>query len=235
MKKLALCLGTILVAGSVDAAPLLTAGDTIFGGRLDRTASSFLVSAVGVDGGNTIYTDNFTPMNETPDHAIDGVGQKYLNFAELDTGIVVTPSLGGTQGTIATSLQLWIANDSEPRDPSSYELYGTNQTITGPGPFALSNFTLISSGALALPSNLPTRQPGGTAPLVDTNSQTVNFANSTAYRSYMVIFPTVKTEASANSMQIGEVELHGTVVPEPSTIGLLGLSTLGVLSLRRRR
>jgi hypothetical protein len=79
------------------------------------------------------------------------------------------------------------------------------------------------------------RQPGGTAALVDTNSQTVNFANSTAYKSYMVIFPTVKGEPAANSMQIGEVELHGTVVPEPSAIALLGLSTLGVLSLRRRR
>ena len=219
---------SLLLGATLNAAPWLTAGDPLIGGQL--VSGQFNQGTIG-----TVAGVNNWPAAESPDHAIDGVGQKYLNFAEFNTGFIVTPSLGAGQGTIATGLQLWIANDAEPRDPSSYELYGTNQTITGPGPFALSNFTLISSGALALPSNLPTRQPGGTAALVDTNSQTVNFANSTAYRSYMLVFPTVKTEASANSMQIGEVELHGTVVPEPSTIGLLGLSTLGVLSLRRRR
>jgi hypothetical protein len=130
-------------------------------------------------------------------------------------------------------MQLWIANDAEVRDPASYQLYGTNQAITGGGPFALSSFNLISSGALALPAGVPgVRQPGGLAPLDDANSQTVNFANAVPYKSYMVIFPTVKDSAAANSMQIGEVELIGTVaVPEPGILGLLGLTTAGVLGL----
>jgi len=52
--------------------------------------------------------NNAWPNAESPDHAIDGVGQKYLNFAKLNTGIVVTPSLGTAHGTIATGLQLWM-------------------------------------------------------------------------------------------------------------------------------
>ena len=64
------------------------------------------------------------------------------------------------------------------------------------------------------------------------------------------MFPTLKDEANANSMQIAEVQIFdaaggifmpgdaivgGQLVPEPST-GLLGaLSLLGVMLVRRRR
>src|SRR4029079_17160807 len=103
MKSVALSLGALFCAGiSLHATPLLTAGDPILGGRLDRSAGSFLVAAAGGDGGATIYTDNTFPAAESPDHAIDGFGQKYLNFAELDTGFIVTPSLGVAQGTVTT-------------------------------------------------------------------------------------------------------------------------------------
>src|SRR6266545_4088833 len=71
------------------AAPLFAPGNPIFGGRIN--GSNFEVGAIGLDGGNTNYTDNFWPAAESPDHAIDGFGQKYLNFAELNTGFIVTP------------------------------------------------------------------------------------------------------------------------------------------------
>ena len=45
--------------------------------------------------------------------------------------------------------------------------------------------------------------------------QKVHFANATAYRSYRVIFPTVSNAATANSMQIAEVELLGTIQAGP--------------------
>ena len=225
-------LSRFLVAGvaltcsvlSARALPLFAPGDPIQGGQL--FGSDFFIGTAGTVGGQ-----NNWPAGEAPNFAIDGFGQKYLNFGETDTGFVVTPSFNGGNGSIATSIKLWTANDAEPRDPASFSLYGTNVAVTGGGPFSLSNFTLISSGPLALPSS---RNGGGTAtPLNDINSQTVNFANSTLYRSYLVIFPTVKDSASANSMQIAEVQLDG--VPEPSAMALLALSTVGLAALRRRR
>lgn len=209
-------------AGTAQAASIFAPGDTIFGGANDGV--NFVVGVAG-----TAATVNNWPAGEPPSAAIDGVGQKYLNFAELNTGILTTPSFNGGGGSIVTSMTLWAANDAVERDPASYEVYGTNAVIGGTGPFAMSTFSLISSGELALPAS---RNAGGAAILDPVNSQTVTFANSSSYTSYLVLFPTVKTPASANSMQIAEIQLDG-VVPEPATAGLAALSA-GLL-LRRRR
>ncbi len=152
---------------------------------------------------------------------IDGVGQKYLNFAELNTGFLVGPGFNGGNGSIVNSMQLWTANDAEARDPASFEVYGTQVPLNSSG-MLVSDFFLIASGALGLPS---TRNMGGAAPLDPANSQTVTFANGTAYRNYLVLFPTVKDEPTANSMQIAEVQLFG-VVPKPSTwiLGAVGFA-----------
>lgn len=215
----------------MQAAPVLAPGDFILGGRSDGT--SFLVASPGTTPTNpNLYDDNLYPPNESPDHIIDGVGQKYLNFAELNTGFLVTPSFGGALNTVVTGITIWTANDGPERDPTSYQLFGTNAPISGPGPFALSNFTLISAGLLNPPGD---RQPGGLSPLAANASETVNFINTADYDSYLVLFPTVRNEPAANSMQIGEVQLEGTVVPEPSILGMLALSTIGLMALRRRR
>ena len=217
--------------GSVSAysATIFAPGDTVFGGRSDGT--SFLVGAAGTDGGATVYTDNVWPAAESPDHIIDGVGQKYLNFAELNSGVIITPNFNGGLGSLADSLKLWTANDAVGRDPATYELYGTNAPISGAGPFALNTFTLISSGALALPA---TRNTGGTAVLNDLNAQTVTFTPTQPYKSYMILFPTIKDEPTVNSMQVAEVQVFGTAVPEPSGCALLAVGAL-VGAVRRRR
>jgi len=157
---------------------------------------------------------------------IDGVGQKYLNFGKENTGAIITPSFGTS---VVTSLALWPANDAEPRDPASYQLYGTNAAITAAAPgdtVALSLFNLISEQAVTLPSD---RNPGGSTPLSGTNFVTSTFANTAAYSSYLILFDALKDSGNANSMQIGEVQLHGvSPVPIPAAIWLLA-SGLGVL------
>ena len=221
---------TVLASQSRAQLNLFSPLDPILGGRSDGAV--FMVGAAGFDGGNNIYTDNVWPAGESPDHAIDGVGQKYLNFAELNTGFIVRPTLGsGIGGTIVTGMKLWTANDAEARDPASYQLYGTNTAVSGAGPFPLSNFTLISTGPLALPT---TRNDGGLAPLLNANSQTLSIANSAPYSAYLLLFPTVKDEPADNSMQIAEVQLTGTLVPEPGSLMVVGLSAIGLLRRGRR-
>jgi hypothetical protein len=167
------------------------------------------VLRVGTSG--NIEYQNFWPAAEAPSFAIDGVGQKYLNFTRENGGFIVQPSIGST---IAESITIWTANDAEPRDPSSFRLFGSNANIdyfAEPGTdFLFSDFTEIAFGDLSLPSS---RNGGGGTMLMAANSQTVNFTNTTAYTNYLVLFPTVKNGNNANSMQIAEVSLNEGTLP----------------------
>ena len=188
---------------STSADAIFVPTDTIRGGQLNLGAMQFQVGFAGTAGGV-----NNWPTNESPDHAIDGVGQKYLNFAEFNTGILVRPAFNGGNGSVVTSMQLWVANDQPPRDPASYEIWGSNATLDlGIGTIDFSSFLQISTGGLALPP--VDRNMGGLNPLLVSNSQTVTFDNTLAYKTYVIVFPTVRDSASANSMQIAEIQLFG--------------------------
>lgn len=190
-----LALVVALALGGHSQAQVFAPGDTILGGQTD--GANFNVGTAGLLG-----DVNNWPFAETPANAIDGVGQKYLNFAKTNTGFVITPSLGSS---LAENITFWTANDAPERDPASFELWGTNVTIGGSGPFPLSDFDLIASGALELPDG---RNDAGGVPLNNENSQSVAFVNTTSYTGYMVIFPDVKNASVANSMQIAEVQLN---------------------------
>lgn len=193
--------------------------------------------------GSTAGVNNW-PFEAIPENAIDGLVPGYLNFGEFNTGIVVTMSSGPR---IATSMQVWTNNSSEDRDPASYQIFGTNSVIAGPS-FDSSLFTLVSSGGLSLPALREFSEPLN----ANDTSTTVNFANSDSYASYMILFPTVKNEATADRMHVGEIQLFDTnalgvfdptdsvlgvqaaeTIPEPTT-SLLAL-TGALVMLRRRR
>jgi hypothetical protein len=148
---------------------------------------------------------------------------KYLNFNKVGAGILVTPSIGKT---VANHLALTSANDSPERDPATYEVWGTNDTNQNDispalNPTTWQNFwTLISSGAV------PAFAYRGA-------EQQIDFANSTQYTSYLVDFPTVANAGTANSMQVADIQLSGSV-PEPAGLAILGLGA-GLLGIRRRR
>jgi len=164
--------------------------------------------------------DSRYPGAESPDKLIDGdINTKYLNFGKINTGFIVTPSMGLTT---LDSFQITTANDSPERDPVTWELYGTNELISdgdnsdGSG----EGWTLISAGTMNLPDE---RLTAGA--MVDVCNQ------DQAYASYMLLFPTLKNADGANSMQIAEIQFYG--VPEPATICMLGLG--GLALLRRKR
>ena len=209
------------------ALPLLTAASLLCMGVFAQAQNVITVPGDPVELVNGVNDGDANsgppPAAEGVEHAIDGVTQKYLNFLDLGSGFAVTPSLGPT---VVTGLRLFTANDAVERDPASYLLEGSTSGFGGA-------WTLISTGALALPDG---RNAGGSIaidPAVHFN-QTVLFANSAWYTSYRITFPTLKDAAAANSMQIAELQLLGTVIPEPSTLALLGLAGLAWLAPRRR-
>jgi hypothetical protein len=140
---------------------------------------------VTVPGDPIVATSNNSPGSEGVANAIDNAPTKYLNFDKLNTGFTVTPRVGGT---IVSGLTLTSANDAPERDPASYTLTGSNDG---------SNYVAISSGAVpAFPSRF--------------FKNYIFFPDNTKeFTSYRLIFPTVANEASANSMQISEVEFLG--------------------------
>jgi hypothetical protein len=217
----------VIAPGFASAALVLTPSDGVIGGEV--VGADFVQGRSGAGPGNS------WPTAESPSDAINGFfggsGEKYLNRAGQGSGMIITPTTGAS---VVTRLTLWNANDVDGRRPTSFALLGTNATILDGGEgasFSLGLFTMIASGATGLPSgtNNPTRAVVG-PPYAEGLRSTVSFANDTAYTSYLLYFPTLANQFSW--MQISEVALDGTVVPEPSTT-LLAL--LGSAFLRRRR
>jgi hypothetical protein len=153
-----------------------------------------------------ILPSNFSnyPAAESPTQAIDGIippmgsttGNKYLNFGQAETGLLVTPTLGATT---VTGIQLATANDGlGAREPKTYALYGTNDPINHAvadnGNSTGFDWTLISQGTLAPPATTNTLYP------------VVNFANATPWTSYRVLFPSLAGDDGC-CMQVAEVRL----------------------------
>jgi hypothetical protein len=190
----------LIIANAAATATSAVATVTVLSTLADVTAPGDVITAVG----------GTSPANETVDHSIDNVMQKYLNYGSGPNpqgapfvgpvGFVVTPAAGAT---LVTGLRFYTANDGVERDPTDYILEGSSDGI---------NYALISSNSLALPDG---RNTTATAPVDPTTQflQQVLFANQAAYKSYRLTFTNVKNAAAANSCQIGEVELLGVGAP----------------------
>ncbi len=143
-----------------------------------------------------VPNDGDWPGAETPDLAIDNnVNTKFLHFkGETEpTGIQVTPAVGAT---LVTGIALTTANDAVERDPITFELYGSNESIDGP-------YELIASG------DVVDFAQAEAWPRFTKNTTAITFENETTYTHYQLLFPTVRDPGSANSMQIAEIELIG--------------------------
>lgn len=156
---------------------------------------------VTTPGDIVVPTSSNSPGNETSENAIDNTSAtKYLNFDKLNAGFTVTPSAGET---VVTGLRLTSANDAVERDPTSFVLSGSHDGNV---------FTEIARGAI----------PDFTARFFTVE---VGFTNPAAYAQYRLIFPTVRNAATANSVQISEVEFLGYVgAPPPDFLQLISTS-----------
>lgn len=182
------------------AAGLATASD----------ASAFAIlqpsdTLIGIDLDVTSRSDY--PDGEPPSALFDGAsGTKYLNFGQRNSGIIVTP---GTLGQIR-SFRITTANDAPERDPDLWEIYGTNSPILSLDDSAgdAEPWTLLDSGAVALPTMRLTD-----GPVVPVNT-------SSSFSSYRIVFPSLRDDIAANSLQIGELGLFSSVDGSgPSLVG----------------
>jgi len=142
-----------------------------------------------------VPNDGDWPGGEAPPLAIDDdVNTKYLHFKgdTQTTGFQVTPSAGPS---IITGLTFTTANDAPGRDPTAFELYGSNVSIDGP-------YALIASGDI-VDFAQATQWPRHTK-----NETPISFANTVAYSHYQLLFTEVRgpVGGSVNSVQIAEVE-----------------------------
>jgi len=144
--------------------------------------------------------DGDWPGGEYPALATDDdSGTKYLHFkgGAMATGFVVTPLAGPS---IVTGMTFTTANDSPNRDPITFELSGSNESIDGP-------YELIASGDIvdfAQEAELPR---------FTMNATPISFENDVAYKHYQILFPTLRGPTEG-LMQIAEVELLGVGVAE---------------------
>lgn len=177
--KMFVVMGVMLVAASSygDMTALLAPGDAIL--------------AIDADG---MVSNSSYPAAESPSKALDGLSNtKYLNFGRENSGFIVTSAAAGA--TILQSFTLTTANDWAQRDPLSWALWGTNDAIvsTDNSIGAAESWTLIGEGTVALPDARFTVGP------------VVSVANSTAYTSYKMMYPTLKDAGATNSMQVADV------------------------------
>ncbi|MBO4797004.1 MAG: hypothetical protein J5553_06435, partial [Verrucomicrobia bacterium] len=185
----ALALSMGLTVTSFAATELLTTGENVI--------------AVG---GQLVNNSRY-PDKEYPGCVVDqSSATKYLNYQPSGAGFVVVPTYGAT---ILKSFQMTTANDKPERDPSSYQIFGSNDEITLDDLAAMdntagdqNNWTLIAEGTLALPDDRLTM--GDIIPV----------SNETSYTAYKVIFPTVK-DASEGHMQVADIQFYEVESPDP--------------------
>jgi len=182
------------------------------GGGSPVLSSGNTILAIDNPGSNAFYTAGpASAGGQGPQNAIDQIidgSHKHRNQSVgggLDqtpdgAGLILTPKRGPS---VIHEFRIATGNNVVQRDPTSYQIYGTNDAIQsydeGDGNGG-ENWTLIGSGSLSLPAAR------------DTISDPIALTNSTAYTSYKVVFPTngwTTTQAGDNGTQLDEIMFNG--------------------------
>ena len=239
---------TIANVGPADATNLYTC--LVYNSAPSSTNSALAVLSLRVSTNPNITTlgDQITDFGATTlpspaglgvTNVIDGTLTAYLNYGSSSTtagpfggpvGFILTPLKGST---VVNALVFYAAVNAPICDPADFMLEGSTD---GGNTWA----TIVSDEPLALPvqRNLST---GYLVNITNQVLQEVDFPNSSAYTTYRVTIQNVRGGASANSMQIAEVQFLGAqqpvapgilVQPTPASKTLIQGGTYATTSLQ---
>lgn len=163
-------------------------------------------------------------------YAIDDSTTKYLNgglglnaFTGFPpyagpAGVIITPAAGSAY---VRGLRVYPADGNTERDPTAYELAGSND--------AGSTWTPISSGSLSLP--LDRNVAGNGLDALNQVLLEVLFPNNRAYTSYKLTVHHVRSDNDANSFQIAELELLGVLASSVPSLNVSFAPAAGTITI----
>jgi hypothetical protein len=195
-------------------------------------AGTMLLSDLTTGGTATGLPAN-SPAGEPPSSAFDDVRTtKGLIFNTGDVTatapVIFTYDFAGTTAHTVLSYSLTSANDSPSRDARDFFLEGSND-----GNVWVIADTVVNHAFVDQPGFGDQTLPN---PVTDqTRFETFFFTVDApaSYQQYRLrIIETFG--ATDDRPQLAEIQLFNTVVPEPGSLGLLGLGMLGLLARRRR-
>ena len=191
---------TITLTGNGSATPTIAtyanATSQVLGGWVN--GGNFTIG--GVAGSFSANTTKWI-SSETPNKVVDAnTDSKFLIYRNSNAGVILKPT---NSSLVFNRLALSTANDASERDPASFILYGSSSNLTGSEGtnIPISSLTPIASGNVTM---LDARKAGPTV---------IQFANSVAYTSYVVVFPTVRNPATATGSQVSEIQLSQGATP----------------------
>lgn len=149
-------------------------------------------------------------------NVLDGLSSTaYQNNTKYGGGYVVVPRAGAS---IVTQLAFVTAATLPTADPLTFTLEGTNQVVTAANLGTINWTTIVTNQATNCSETRLSR------------SLSAVFPNTGVYIAYRVRFPTVRDGSVATFVQIGEVEMLGSIVNTAANVWMNSSIVMNVMT-----